>query len=377
MKGRGDILRFAVTASVLLSLACNRAQNTPSPQSASATKPAPQASQAPPAPSARPTVPSNQSPVSVSVSTVPLASAPASEKPASKMTASDHSQTLVVAQHTFRLLTHVQTIDGTNDQTVEWWELRDASDHVLYRQTYGIAIENDSFAETTSISASALNTSQGGGILIHGYDLPSAPGSGGWVQLFGFRYGRDKYGVDSSLFGSFGPPIMVDGEFLDIGTDPARTPPPVPSGVTVTVMHDVLKFRLWTGNFNIVYPVLINWITGRLEPAWRCLESTSKGTVNRCSYAISVDEAARQDKPTFVRLFPEPDDGFKPNHVIVQPQSKIEYLEARVPVGWNQNAGSIYFSFDGDKWLKVRIDGQEGWIHAQEDFDAVGLPESG
>ena len=144
MKGRGDILRFAVTASVLLSLACNRAQNTPSPQSASATKPAPQASQAPPAPSARPTVPSNQSPVSVSVSTVPLASAPASEKPASKMTASDHSQTLVVAQHTFRLLTHVQTIDGTNDQTVEWWELRDASDHVLYRQTYGIAIENDS-----------------------------------------------------------------------------------------------------------------------------------------------------------------------------------------------------------------------------------------
>jgi len=34
-------------------------------------------------------------------------------------------------------------------------------------------------------------------------------------------------------------------------------------------------------------------------------------------------------------------------------------------------------SVSGDVWIKVRIDGQEGWIHSQEDFDAVGLPEAG
>jgi len=28
-----------------------------------------------------------------------------------------------------------------------------------------------------------------------------------------------------------------------------------------------------------------------------------------------------------------------------------------------------------EPWLKVRIDGKEGWIHSQEDFDALGMPQ--
>jgi hypothetical protein len=26
-------------------------------------------------------------------------------------------------------------------------------------------------------------------------------------------------------------------------------------------------------------------------------------------------------------------------------------------------------------WLQVRIDGKEGWMHSDEDFRALGLPE--
>jgi hypothetical protein len=142
------------------------------------------------------------------------------------------------------------------------------------------------------------------------------------------------------------------------------------------VMNDVLRFRVWTGNFNIVYPVLINWITGKLQPAWRCIETTSKGQVERCSYPITV-EAHRDNQPTFVRLFPEADDGFTPKHVIVQPQSKIEYLEARTPVAWNEDAKAVSFGVNGDVWIRVRIDDLEGWIHTEEDFEAVGLPLAG
>jgi hypothetical protein len=270
----------------------------------------------------------------------------------------------------------VQSIEGTTDETVEWWELRDANERVVYRESYPVTFENGMFESTVGISANSFTTKQGGGILVHGTEEPSAPDSGGWVQVFGFKYGRDKYGADESLFGSFGPPIFIDGEFLDIGTDSFRPTPTSIGGVTTTVMNDVLKFRVWTGNFNIVYPVLINWITGKLQPAWRCLESTSKGQVERCSYPITV-EAHRDNQPTFVRLFPEADDGFTPKHVIVQPQSKIEYLEARTPVTWNEDAKAIYFNVNGDVWIKVRIDGAEGWIHSQEDFDAVGLPQAG
>jgi hypothetical protein len=295
------------------------------------------------------------------------------------MIAAEHTQSFTVAQQTFRLITHTQTMEGTSDETVDWWELRTPNDRVVVHESVPVAIENGTFENTLAIHGSSFTTDQGGGILIHGFEQPSDPGSGGWLRVFGFKYGRDKYGADENLFGPFGPPIMIEGEFLDVGTDPLRANPPSPSGATGsptgTVMHDILRFRLWTGNFNIVYPVLINWITGQLQPAWHCPERTSRGVVDRCSYPITVEEN-RNSEATFVRLFSNPDEG-TPKHVIVQPQSKIEYMEARMPVAWNDNGKTISFNLEGDAWIKIRIDGVEGWIHTQEDFDAVGLPQSG
>lgn len=366
-------LAMLVAAAVLLS-ACNRGQRGQSTQPVSGVmvRPAPPQQASAPARTTVPIAPGSP----LGSSTLSGVADAKSEPAHPKVIVSDHSQTLIVAEHSFRLLTHVQSIEGTNDETVEWWELRDTNEHVVYREAYGVAFENGSFESTVQITASSFNTRQGSGILVHGMDLPSAPESGGWVRVFGYKYGRDKYAADPSLFGPFGPPIVVEGEFLDIDTD-SSGPSPVPvGGVTVTVMHDVLKFRVWTGNFNIVYPVLINWITGKLQPAWHCIESTSKGQVERCSYPITV-EAHRDDQPTFVRLFPGADEGFTPKHVIVQPQSKIEYLEARTPVLWNEDARTITFSVNGDVWVKIRIDGVEGWIHSQEDFEAVGLPQAG
>jgi hypothetical protein len=290
-----------------------------------------------------------------------------------KTVTTDREQLLTAAQQRFRLLTRLQKIAATGEETVESWELRDQNNRVVYREAYPVAFEHGSFESTVSIVAEPFTTQQGGGILIHGMDLPSAPDSGGWVRVFGYTYGRSAYGADPSLFTSFG---LVQGEYLDLAVDPSKAAPAASGGATVTVMHDVLRFRLWTGNFSIVYPVLINWITGKLQPAWRCLETTSKGPVERCSYAVTV-EARRDSQPTFVRLFPEPDEGFIPKHVIVQPQSRIEYLEARVPVAWSEDRSGISFLANGDTWMKVRIDGREGWIHTEEDFEAVGLPLAG
>ena len=248
-------------------------------------------------------------------------------------------------------------------------------DQVVYREAYPLAFENGQFAETVAVSASSFTTKQGSGMLVRGMDLPSAPESGGWLRVFGYKYGRDKYGADDSLFVPFGPPISIEGEFLDVDTDSFRPSPVFGGRAMATVTRDVLKFRVWTGNVNIIYPVLIDWTNGKLQPAWRCIESTSKGQVERCSYPIIAD-AHRDNQPTFVRLFPQAGDGLTPKHVIVQPQSKVEYLEALTPVTWSEDAHAISFAASGDLWLKVRIDGQEGWIHSEEDFEAVGLPQA-
>lgn len=359
-------------AVVVMCAACNHGQPANSAQfvTAAERRPAadtPQAALPPAAPVA------TQSPAAAEASSGAPVATPKPDVPA-KAATSDRTQTLTVAQQTFRLLTHVQSIQGTSDETVEWWELRDANGRVVYRESYPVRFQNGTFETMTEITAESFTTKQGAGILIRGSEEPSAPDSGGWVQVFGFKYGSGKYASDATLFGSFGPPIIITGDFLGTDTDSLR-PTPV-SGASATVMRDVLKFKVWTGNFSIVYPVLINWISGKLEPAWRCMETTSKGQVERCSYPIMA-EGHRDEQPTFVRLFPEPDEGFTPKHVVVQPQTRIEYLEARVPVVWSSDATGISFNVNGDVWIKVRINGSEGWIHSEEDFEAVGLPQAG
>jgi len=44
---------------------------------------------------------------------------------------------------------------------------------------------------------------------------------------------------------------------------------------------------------------------------------------------------------------------------------------------WEEDTDAVNINIAGDPWLKVRIDGKEGWIHTQEDFEAIGLPQTG
>jgi hypothetical protein len=321
-----------------------------------------------------------QAPAGSQVSSASLPFATSNPGVSPPVLVSEHSQTFAVAQHTYRLLTHIQRIEAANKQTAEetteWWELRNSKEQVIYREAYPVAFQDGTFESTVQITAMPFTTQQGSGILVQGLDLPSAPGTGSWLQVFGFKYGREKYGADETLFGRFGSPISIEGEFLDIGTDSLRPTPPFLAGANVTTMRDVLRFRVWTGNFSIEYPVLINWITGALQPAWRCIETTSKGASDRCSYPVQV-EAHRGNQMTFVRFFPEADEGFTPKHLVVQAETQIEYLEAKVPMIWSEDNKAISFGVSGDVWLKIRVNGQEGWIHSEEDFEAVGLPQSG
>jgi hypothetical protein len=369
MKRRGTGVAVMALVLALCLAACSRSQGAQSAAVVTGAMARPAAQQQIQPQQARqsslPTAPAPQAPTAAQPQTIP-----------GKVVASDRTQEFTVAQRKYRLLIHEQSIDGTTEKTVEWWELLDADDHVVRRETYPVTIQNGAFENITEISGNSFEAKGGSGIIISGMDLPSAPDSGGWMQVFAFKYGRDKYGADPSLFVAFGPPIYVTGDFLGVVTDSYQPTPLFKGATPQTIIYDILKFSVWTGNFKIAYPVRINWITGHLEPAWKCIETTSQGRVERCSYPVSA-EAHREDQPTFVRLFPESDDGFTPKHVIIQPQSKIEFLEARVPMAWSEDEKSITFGANGDMWLKVRIDGVEGWIHSEEDFEAVGLPQAG
>jgi len=79
-----------------------------------------------------------------------------------------------------------------------------------------------------------------------------------------------------------------------------------------------------------------------------------------------------------VRLFQQSDEKVGiPLHAVVKKDSAIEFLEAEAALRWEESAGEVGLSVPENIWLKVRIDGKEGWIHSQEDFLAVGLPQAG
>jgi hypothetical protein len=281
-----------------------------------------------------------------------------------------------VQNQSFTFVEHVQSIDRQphdpdSDETVEWWELRDAAGNAVYHQQLGVSLQNGSFDDTESVGARQLTTKLGQGILVDGSSLPSAPDYSGWFQVFGLFNGK---------LVPFGAPMSTDGEFLGEAEDSFQPSVVFRGQQPQTVTRDVLNFRVWTGNFSIIYPVLIDWMQAKVRPAWTCYRTTAKGMVATCTYKVQIDSATRTSKDlTFVRLYAEPEEGFPVTHVVVKPDSKIEYLEGQLRVDWSETKDNINIGVgDGsDVWLHVRIDGQEGWIHTQEDFDAVGLPQAG
>ena len=280
-----------------------------------------------------------------------------------------------VKGQSFTLVTHVQSIDRQphdpdSDETVEWWELREASGTPVYHQQLGVSLQNGSFDDTESVGARPLKTKLGEGILVDGSSLPSAPEYSGWFQVFGLFNGK---------LVPFGAPMSTDGEFLGEAEDSFQPSAMFRGQQPQTVTRDVLNFRVWTGNFSIIYSVLIDWMQAKVRPAWTCYRQTAKGMIAACQYKVQVDPVHTSNDLTFVRLYAEPDEGFPVTHVVVKPDSKVEFLEAQVAVDWSITKDNISFGVGNgsDVWLHVRIDGQEGWIHTQEDFQAIGLPQSG
>lgn len=372
MRNNGVRVATVLVAALSLSLsACKRSDSAASAQAVTGAivRPAPQTPQASPPAQAPAPLPSSNAAL-----TPPPSAPDATSKTAvpANVSAADSTESFTIAGHTLRMLKHVERT--AHDETVEWWELRNSKDQVVYRETYPVSVVNGAFDFTVFVSATPFTTKEGAGIIVQQGEEPSDPRAGPSVQVFAYKYGREKYGVDESSFQSFGPPIWVEGEYLGLDTDTTRPKPTLPPGITMMTMDDILKFKIWTGNFYVMYPVRINWITGNLEPGLRCMEMTSKGRTGRCSYPVEV-EAHRESEPTFVRLFPEADDGSTPKHIILQPDTKVECLEARLQFDWvSQDGKSINFKVNGDVWLKVRNGGQEGWIHSEEDFEALGVP---
>ena len=253
-----------------------------------------------------------------------------------------------------------------SEETVVRMEIRDDIDAVAYDESFASQVENDHFADTMEVSARELAGTQGSGLLVTYDQEPSTPLGGTSYQVFGM--------FDGKLV-PFGKPILLEGTLVQ--------PKPPPEKVVKTASEpglegDMLRFRVWTSNVFVFIPVKVDWFQAKLRPAWRCEKMTSRGWLPVCDFEVEAERVPPRDEVTFVRLLP---DYFEPEataqHAVVTKSSRVAILKAAGIVLWTEAPDVINLGVEDDLWLKVRIDGKEGWIHTQEDFDAIGLPQAG
>jgi len=280
-------------------------------------------------------------------------------------------------------------------------EIRDAAGAVQYRRTFPSLEPSEEFQDWWSVSAWLLTGTNGTGLLVKydGFSEPSAPEEEitSWFQVFGV--------LDGKLI-PFGAPLELQGGVLD---EYVSGPPEVhgllddsASGRTYKAARplgaqaDIVEFKAWTGHCRLIFPVRVDWVQGKLSPAQECVKTAGQLGPG-CQYKV-LPEDRRKDGITYVRLWPNPDEkSGQPMKTVVKEDSKVDLLTALVATHWLEgppnsawpwtfqldDAGSFGVTPGGvgdthasnDLWLKVRIDGKEGWIHGEEDFYALGLPE--
>jgi hypothetical protein len=243
-------------------------------------------------------------------------------------------------------------------------EIRDAQAAVVHHETFGYSFDHGEFVESCNASTEILSGSKAKWLLITSECEPSAPMGGGPWEIFGDFNGK---------FTQYGGDIYTQGEMLRF----------VPGAVTkvgtaTSYGFDSILFKVWTGNFYVTLPVKIELSQPKLTQGIRCLGQTGHGLAEiGCQVPVEAKREPSTDD-TFVRLFDSPQgEGSTPSHVVIHPNSKVEFLAASARIKLDDSKGSIGLGVADDVWLQVRIDGKIGWIHTQEDFVAIGLPEAG
>ncbi len=271
-----------------------------------------------------------------------------------------------IGDQRFTVMLHKKRAAGGTDpdtqQTLARVEIRDAAGALHYQRTLPFQLSGAEFQYTVDASAEILQGTERRGLLLTYGIFPAPPLSGQSWQVLGL--------FDGKLV-PFSKPVSFDGELKleKTANGIAKT------GREPNFRPEVVRAKIWGGNFFVMVPLRIDWLPAKMSPAWRCSKLTPKGPRALCEYEIEADRVPSDRSVTFVRLFAEADEAFTPLHVVVPEDSKVEFLAAEAEIVWSEDDEEANLKVGKDPWLKIRIDDKEGWIHSEEDFEAVGLPE--
>jgi hypothetical protein len=276
-----------------------------------------------------------------------------------------HEGPFKIGDRDYTVSMRFKRISGTGSKTLSSLEILDTSKQVYFQQSFTHAIENGDFTDSCSASTDVFHGNMVNFLWVSfPCDTDDSSEGGPW-QLFGPLNGK---------LVAFGKPIATQGDFIRFVPGAVTK-----NGAATMFQADTLEFKVSAGNVFVTIPLRVNLSQGSLDLGIHCLRQTGHGMAESgCDVPVQVERSRIPDEMTFVRMFGEPaESSGTPAHVVIRKDSNVEFLAANVKPTFTLNDNFMVLAVGGDLWLKVRIDGKEGWIHTQEDFDAIGLPLAG
>jgi len=308
---------------------------------------------------AKAAAPQRETSLSNTPQAAPLATSPAEQPKIESV--EERKGSFTIQGQTFTVVQHLKHTGqmGVFDETLAWLEIVDSGGVIQYRDDFPYAVEAGGFC---GASVKVISGSNGAGFLLDMACDPSAPESGGPWQILGLTNGKiSPLGKPFSAAGRMGD--FVPGKINKTGT-------------FTQIMPDELRIRLFTGYFHVSVALRVGWWEGGLALAQHCFYQTGHGFApDGCEMPVEdVERQPGEQELTFVRMFRESNAQVGiPEHVVVKKDSQVEILAGKVFVTLEESKSGINLDVGPDIWVKVRIDGKEGWIHTEEDLQAVGL----
>lgn len=289
----------------------------------------------------------------------------------------DQQYTVVLHEKVFGGSGSAPTGENAFLSTLVELDIVDGNGQIVFQETFPFTEAEGRFLQTLSASASLLTGQGGVGLAIQFVDQTASAAAG--VPGPAVRQSWQVFGLSDGGLIQFGPVLPV-GQGSDIAVGGVVTAVMAKGGVVVMPLAttaEEVQVRAWTGNFYVLVPVRVDWMHAQWGEAEECYE-LAEGTLRERGCTMPV-EAPRQpasgtsgNSGVYVSLFASITDQ-EAAEVPVLVNSRIDFLEALATAHWKDTAGRSECSFD-NVWLRVRIDGKEGWVHGQESFDALGLP---
>jgi hypothetical protein len=263
--------------------------------------------------------------------------------------------------------------------TLAHLEILDAQGRSVYQETFPYDLAQRRFTQTLSASSSLLPGAGGGALVIRFIErLPPSPNAEPPLPKESWQV----FGVVDGHLAPFGA-VLPLGHGTDIAVGGVVAAVMTKGGIEVMPMAstaEVLAFRVWTGQFYALVHVRFDWPHGKWGEGEQCY-ATDNGTLRERGCIMRMEVAPQPRPPNadtiYAHLFESPDGNLDNSvNVPISADAHPEFLDMMAIVQWGAKGQRVECSFR-DLWLRIRIDGKEGWLQGQQAFDALGLPLAG